>query len=1034
MLSCLLLLMLASTFFINPAAAQVAKQGNDVLSSLSFTHEKLLPSQPVEPLENVQSLVGPTLQNGWAAFLMGANPNWQAAVDGRTGQVALAEGGNVAWVPGRGNSLGNKDLANVLGGRGKPDLTVIDSIARNFMPRVTLLLGIDPKTLVLSQGRSGQPASHLWFADYDIVREGMPVEGARVVFRVNNGNLIQFGTENLPYRGAVVPPTKLTRDAALAALSQYIGGFGVADSFRDNGSLHLLPANIASNGFAEGFKFGQGRGIAKVWQFTFHRDGVMGTWQGRVDAATGEVLQLADVNDYVQAQATGGTFLNSPTTGSEVVRPAPFTNLTGGATGFTNSAGIYNFTSGTVTSTLSGQFVKITDTCGAISQASDGVGNIAFGTSTGTDCVTPGHGGAGNTHASREQFYQVNRIKEVVRGWLPSNAWINQVLTVNTNLNQTCNAYWNGSTLNFFKSGGGCNNTGQIAGVSLHEFGHGIDQNDGTGTAPEGGTGESYGDTTAVIALHASCIGPGFLASNCGGYGDACTACTGVRDVDFAKHAANTPATVSNFTQVRCGAGSGPCGKEVHCESYVPSEAIWDFANRDLPGAGTGPAWTTLDRLWYLSRNTATSAFTCNHAGTPFTSNGCAAGNWWKTMRAVDDDDGNLANGTPHSAALFAAFNRHGIACTTDAGASTSFSGCTAPATPTLSITAGSNSASLSWTATGAVYDVFRNETGCNAGFTKIVNAGSATSLTDTNVANGLTYFYQVTAFPTGNEACASAPSTCISVTPTGGAATPDFTISASPSSVSIAKGAAGSSTITTAALNGFNSAIALSASGLPAGVTVSFSPTSIAAPGSGSSTMNITVASTATAGTSTITVTGTGGTITHTTTVSLTVTNGGVTQLLGNPGFENGSANPAPWTVTAGVVDSTASQPAHSGTWKAWLDGYGTTHTDSILQTVTIPSTATTATLAFWLHIDTAETTTTTAFDTLRVQIRNTAGTVLSTLATFSNLNKATGFTQRSFDVTSFKGQTVQVFLVGTEDASLQTSFVVDDFTLNVQ
>ncbi|HYX26276.1 MAG TPA: hypothetical protein VFC23_19135, partial [Thermoanaerobaculia bacterium] len=430
---------------------------------------------------------------------------------------------------------------------------------------------------------------------------------------------------------------------------------------------------------------------------------------------------------------------------------------------------------------------------------------------------------------------------------------------------------------------------------------------------------------------------------------------------------------------------------------------------------------------------TATSAFTCNHSSTPFTSNGCGTGNWWKVMRAVDDDDGNLANGTPHSGALFAAFNRHGIACTTDAGASTSFAGCTAPATPTLSITAGSNSAALSWTASGsAVYDVFRNEQGCNAGFTKIVSGGTATSLNDTVLSNGLTYFYQVTAFPSGNEACASAPSTCISVTPTV-STTPDFTISASPSAVSIAKGAAGSSTITTAVSGGFNSAIALSASGQPAGVTVSFSPSSIAAPGSGSSTMTLTVASTAATGTSTITITGTGG-ITHTTTVTLTVTSGTVTQLIGNPGFENGSANPAPWTATAGVIDNSTGEAAHSGLWKAWLDGYGTTHTDSILQTVTIPSTVTTATLAFWLHIDTSETTTITAFDTLKVQIRNTAGTVLSTLATFSNLNHATGFSQKSFDVTAFKGQTIQVFLVGTEDSSLQTSFVVDDFTLNVQ
>src|SRR5947207_8926346 len=102
-------------------------------------------------------------------------------------------------------------------------------------------------------------------------------------------------------------------------------------------------------------------------------------------------------------------------------------------------------------------------------------------------------------------------------------------------------------------------------------------------------------------------------------------------------------------------------------------------------------------------------------------------------------------------------------------------------------------------------------------------------------------------------------------------------------------------------------------------------------------------------------------------TTISVTVSNT-VTpqQLLGNPGFENGSTNAAPWTATSGVVDSSTSEAAHSGTWKAWMDGYGSAHTDSIVQTVTIPSTSTTATLTFWLHIDTAETTTITAFDTL--------------------------------------------------------------------
>ncbi|HTS29634.1 MAG TPA: protease pro-enzyme activation domain-containing protein [Bryobacteraceae bacterium] len=106
-----------------------------------------------------------------------------------------------------------------------------------------------------------------------------------------------------------------------------------------------------------------------------------------------------------------------------------------------------------------------------------------------------------------------------------------------------------------------------------------------------------------------------------------------------------------------------------------------------------------------------------------------------------------------------------------------------------------------------------------------------------------------------------------------GSSSTPSFTISSSPSAVSILQGGNGSSTITTTVGGGFNSAISLSVSGAPSGVTATLSPTSIAAPGSGSSTLSIAVGSTAATGTYTLTVTAIGGGITHTTTVSLTVT-----------------------------------------------------------------------------------------------------------------------------------------------------------------
>jgi subtilase family serine protease len=106
-----------------------------------------------------------------------------------------------------------------------------------------------------------------------------------------------------------------------------------------------------------------------------------------------------------------------------------------------------------------------------------------------------------------------------------------------------------------------------------------------------------------------------------------------------------------------------------------------------------------------------------------------------------------------------------------------------------------------------------------------------------------------------------------------GSSPTPNFAISASPTSVSVVQGSNGTSTISTTVSNGFDSAVALTASGQPTGVTVTFNPTSIAAPGSGSSTMSMAVASTTATGTYTITVTGTGGGVTQNTSVSLTVT-----------------------------------------------------------------------------------------------------------------------------------------------------------------
>ncbi|MFG2042774.1 hydrolase [Dactylosporangium sp. NPDC048998] len=143
--------------------------------------------------------------------------------------------------------------------------------------------------------------------------------------------------------------------------------------------------------------------------------------------------------------------------------------------------------------------------------------------------------------------------------------------------------------------------------------------------------------------------------------------------------------------------------------------------------------------------------------------------------------------------------------------------------------------------------------------------------------------------------------------------------------------------------------------------------------------------------------------------------------QLFGNPGFETGAASP--WTATSGVVSNDTSMPAHGGSWKAWLDGYGAAHTDTLSQTVTIPAGCTRATLSFWLRVATDETTTTTAYDTLTVA----AGS--ATLATYSNLDASTAYRQRTLTVTGTGS--VKITFTGVEGSKLQTSFLLDDLSI---
>jgi hypothetical protein len=409
---------------------------------------------------------------------------------------------------------------------------------------------------------------------------------------------------------------------------------------------------------------------------------------------------------------------------------------------------------------------------------------------------------------------------------------------------------------------------------------------------------------------------------------------------------------------------------------------------------------------------------------------------------AADDDNGNLNDGTPHMTAIFNAFNRHGIACATPTAVN---SGCASgPSTsPTLSGTAGNFQSSLSWNSiSGATrYWVFRTEghAGCDFGKTKIAEV-TGTAFTDTQVANGRNYYYNVVAAGTSN-ACFGTASNCVTVTPAA-SVTPDFTVSCSPSSLSANQGGTATSTCTVTSTNGFNSAVTLSCTGLPSGATCGFVGNPVTPPANGSvnSTLTVTV----------------GGSLTRTANLSLTVTPPGpVTVFFDNFETDLGwTRNPSGTdTATTGLWERGDPEQSTDGTTVTQLgttvsgtndlvtarlfggavgtndvDG-GTTSIRS--PAITLPATGT-LTLSFsyyFAHLNNSS-----SADFLRVSVVGA-----TTTQVFQELGAATtdaaAWATTSANISAFAGQTVRI-LIEAADASTASlvEAAIDDLRITQQ
>ncbi len=594
---------------------------------------------------------------------------------------------------------------------------------------------------------------------------GVPVRGSHLTAVINHGNLVLLGVEKWAATGLATHP-RVTAGQANRALLAHLQPLQPAGFLADPELLVVPAAGQPGPGGVAPYDY------RLVWRLQPTFEGSLGTWEGLVDAASGELLEFRDTNHYGSARRVlGGVYPVSndqvPPDGIEVAGyPMPFADVNDGSgVVFADSGGNVSGVAGTITTELEGQFVRISDTCGAVVESS--TGDIDLGTSGGDDCtIPPGHS-AGDTHSARSGFYELNRIKELARGQLPANGWLQGQLLANMNINQVCNAFWDGFSVNFFRSGGGCGNTGEIAAVFDHEWGHGMDDNDAVPNISN--PGEGIADLYAALRLNTSCIGRGFfLAGTCSGYGDPCLTCTGIRDIDWANHVSGQPHDV-DWAQANCGGAP-------HCTGHLNSESAWDLFTRDLPstyGYESNRSLEITTRLTFIGAGNVTTWFITSGNCENTTGCGCSATGGYLQYLAADDDNGNTADGTPHMNALFDAFERHQIHCTTPA---VQDSGCAGRPTvaPVVTATPGVTTVTLNWDAVpnATQYKVYRTDGvfQCDFGKTLVGEVAAADgnlSFLDTGLQDGRDYSYIVAGFP-ASDACMGPASDCLT-TQSGG-------------------------------------------------------------------------------------------------------------------------------------------------------------------------------------------------------------------------------------------------------------------------
>ncbi|MEJ7730465.1 MAG: MYXO-CTERM sorting domain-containing protein [Polyangiaceae bacterium] len=436
-------------------------------------------------------------------------------------------------------------------------------------------------------------------------RAGVPVIGGQLGFRFKADRLFMFGSEALPFVRSGTPGPSIAPDAARASAATWMqGAAAVAKPGAVVGPL-VLPL-IGETGV---------RDYRRVLEVTVDTRAPLGRWSVWVDAQSGAPVARKQTLRF----ANGTVLYNAPLRRPGAERldfPALFAEQTvDGAVLTADAAGLVSWpteTTATVVATTSGSRVRVQNDAGpdASQTLSLAPGGTAIWNAANDEIID----------SQISAFVHAHEVRDYAKGFAPALPWLNVKVQATVNINDVCNAFSDGSSINFFLSGSGCENTGRLADVVYHEFGHSLHANSivqGVGEF-ESALSEGISDYLAATITGDSGMGRGFFFSN-----------EPLREIDPPAGEAVWPDDISG---------------DPHATGLIIAGALWDLRKALVEKLGEAPGVAQADHLYYEATRRAVDIPTM-----------------YAEVLAADDDDGDITNGTPNACEIAQTFGAHGL-------------------------------------------------------------------------------------------------------------------------------------------------------------------------------------------------------------------------------------------------------------------------------------------------------------------------------------------------------------------------------------